>query len=52
MQKTTLPAVVSTFVVSFAFWVLLTWSFTAQELIVGALISLAVALFSPMSWQL
>ena len=46
MQKTTLPAVVSTFVVSFAFWVLLTWSFTAQELIVGALISLAVALFA------
>ena len=46
MQKTTFPAVVTTFVVSFAFWVLLTWSFTAQELIVGAVVSLAVALFS------
>jgi multicomponent Na+:H+ antiporter subunit E len=37
---------VATFAVSFAFWVLLTWSFTAQELIVGAVVSLAVALFS------
>ena len=46
MQKTTFPAVVATFVVSFAFWVLLTWSFTAQELIVGAVVSLGVALFS------
>ena len=46
MQKTKFPAVVATFVVSFAFWVLLTWSFTAQELIVGAVVSLAVALFS------
>ena len=46
MQKTTFPAVVATFVVSFAFWVLLTWSFTVQELIVGAVVSLGVALFS------
>ena len=46
MQKTKFPAVVATFVVCFAFWVLLTWSFTMQELIAGAVISLAVALFS------
>lgn len=46
MQKAKLPAVAATFVLCFAFWILLTWSFTAQELIVGALVSLAVALFS------
>ena len=46
MQKTRFPAVISTFVVCFAFWVLLTWSFEVQELAVGAVVSLAVALFS------
>ena len=46
MQKTTIPAVVATFAVSFAFWVLLTWSFTLQELVAGAVVSLAVALFT------
>ncbi len=46
MQKTKFPAVAATFVVSFAFWILLTWSFTAQELIAGAVVSLAVALFT------
>ena len=46
MQKTKLPAVIATFVVCFAFWILLTWSFAAQELIVGAVVSLCVALFT------
>lgn len=46
MQKTTFPAVISTFIISYAFWILLTWSFSAQELIVGAVVCLAVALFS------
>ena len=46
MQKTKLPAVVATFVVCFAFWILLTWSFSAQELIAGAVVSLCVALFA------
>ena len=46
MRKTTFPAVVSTFVVCFAFWLLLTWSFTMQELIAGGVVSLAVALFA------
>ncbi|MDY6133909.1 MAG: Na+/H+ antiporter subunit E [Candidatus Limivicinus sp.] len=46
MQKTRFPAVLATFIVSYAFWILLTWSFSAQELIVGAVVSLAVALFS------
>ena len=46
MQKTKFPAVVSTFVLCYVFWILLTWSFTAQELAAGAIVSLAVALFS------
>lgn len=46
MQKTTVPAVISTFIVSYAFWILLSWSFSTQELAVGAVVSLAVALFS------
>ena len=46
MQKTKFPAVVATFLLCFAFWVLLTWSFAVQELAVGAAVSLAVALFS------
>lgn len=46
MQKTTFPAVLATFVVSYGFWILLTWSFAGQELITGAVVSLAVALFS------
>ena len=46
MQKTRLPAVISTFIVCYAFWILLTWNFSAQELTAGALVSLAVALFS------
>ena len=46
MQKTRFTAVVSTCIVSYAFWILLTWSFSAQELAAGAVVSLAVALFS------
>jgi multicomponent Na+:H+ antiporter subunit E len=46
LQKTKFPAVVSTFVVCFAFWLLLTWSVDVQELIAGGVVSLAVALFS------
>ena len=46
MQKTRLPAVISTFVVCFLFWLLLPWSFTVQEMAAGAVVSLAVALFS------
>ena len=46
MQKTRSTAVVATFIVSFAFWLLLTWSFAVQELIAGAVVSLAVALFA------
>ena len=46
MQKTKFPAVISTFIVCMAFWVLITWSFDTQELIAGAVVSLAVALFS------
>ena len=46
MQKTKFPAVIATFFLCMAFWVLLTWSFTVQELTAGAVVSLAVALFS------
>ena len=46
MRKTTFPAVLSTFVVSFLFWILLDFSFKVEELVAGAVVSLAVALFS------
>ena len=46
MRKTKAPAVVAAFVVCFAFWLLLTWSVKPQELIAGAVVSLAAALFS------
>ena len=46
MRKTTFAGVVSTFVVCFAFWILLTWSLDKQELLAGGIVSLAVALFS------
>ena len=46
MQKTRFPAVISTFVLCFGFWMLLTWSVAPQELAAGAVVSLAAALFS------
>ena len=46
MPKTKFPAVISTFVLCMAFWVLITWSFKVEELAAGAVVSLAVALFS------
>ena len=46
MQKTRFPAVITTFILCLGFWVLITWSFTVQELAAGAVVSLAVALFS------
>ena len=46
MPRIKLPAVVSTFCLCFVFWLLLTWSFTAQEMIAGAVVSLAAALFA------
>ena len=46
MPKTKFPAVLSTFLLCFCFWILLTWSFTTQELAAGAAVSLAAALLS------
>lgn len=46
MKKATFPAFLSTFVLCAAFWLLLTGSFDKQELIAGAIVSVAVALFS------
>lgn len=46
MPKTKFPAVLSTFVLCFLFWLLLTWSFEMQEMAAGAVVSLGVALFS------
>lgn len=37
---------ITTFILCMAFWVLLTWSFAVEELAAGAVVSLAVALFS------
>ena len=36
----------STFILCYAFWILLTWSFEIQELAAGAVVSLAAALFA------
>ena len=46
MPKTKIPAVIVTFVLCMAFWVAITWSFADQELLAGAVVSLAAALFS------
>ena len=46
LRKTTFPKVAATFVVCYAFWILVTWSLAAQELIAGAVVSAAVALFN------
>ena len=46
LRKTTFPKVAATFVVCYAFWILVTWSLAAQELIAGAVVCLAVALFT------
>jgi len=46
LPKTKIPAVISTFVLCFGFWMLLTWSVDTQELIAGAIVSLVAALFS------
>ncbi|MCR5137102.1 MAG: Na+/H+ antiporter subunit E [Oscillospiraceae bacterium] len=46
MQKTKFSAVAATFLVCFVFWVLLDFSFKAEELLAGAIVSLAVALFT------
>lgn len=46
MKKASFPAVISVAVLCFIFWLLMTWSFAAEELIAGGVISVAVALFS------
>ena len=46
MPKTKIPAVIATFVLCMAFWVLITWNFSSQELLAGAIVSLAAALFA------
>ena len=45
-KKTTVAAVIPTFILCYFFWILLTGSFAAQELIVGAIVSILVAWFS------
>lgn len=46
MPKTKIPAVIATFVLCFASWLLLTWSLSTEELMAGAVVSLAAALFA------
>ncbi len=45
-RKTTFGAWFATFVLCYFFWILLTGSFAWQELVVGAVVSAGVALFS------
>lgn len=42
-KKTSLGAVISTFILCYALWIVLSWSLNAKELIVGAAVSLLVA---------
>ena len=46
LRKLSLPAVISTFLVCMGFWMLITWSVAAEELAAGAIVSLAVSLYS------
>ncbi|MDO5444763.1 MAG: Na+/H+ antiporter subunit E [Eubacteriales bacterium] len=46
MRKTQFSAVLSTFILCMAVWILLTWSFEIQELAAGVIVSLGTALFS------
>ncbi len=46
MQKTRFSAVLATFVLCMVLWIFLTWSFAVQELVAGAVVSLATALFA------
>lgn len=46
MQKAKFSSIVSTFVACFLLWLVITWSVDAQELLIGAITSLAVAVFS------
>jgi len=46
LSKTKFSGVLSTFIICLGFWILLTWSLDTEELAAGAVVSLAVALFS------
>lgn len=46
MKKYSFPAILSTAILCFCFWLLITASFDAQELILGAIVSIVVAIFS------
>ena len=44
MQKTRFTSVLSTFIVCYVFWILLTWSLSPEELAAGAVVSFFVVL--------
>ena len=46
MPKTRFSSVVSTFIFCYAAWILFTWSFAAQELVIGAIVCVVVAIFT------
>ena len=46
MKKTNIPAIISTFIVCYLCWIVFTFTFTAEELIGGAIVSLVVAAFT------
>ena len=43
LQKTKFSSFAATFILCYAFWILLTWSFQAEELAMGAVVSIAAA---------
>lgn len=46
MKKASFPAIISTSILCFGFWLLITASLEPQEIIAGAVVSIAVAVFS------
>ncbi|WP_242948688.1 Na+/H+ antiporter subunit E [Caloramator quimbayensis] len=46
MKKTSLSAVISTFILCFVFYMLFTFAFNLEEILVGAVVSLIVAVFT------
>ena len=46
MKKTSILTVLSTFIICYICWLLFTWTFTSEEMLGGAVVSLIIALFT------
>ncbi len=46
MRKVRFSSIVSTFIFCYAAWILFTWSFAAEELIIGAIVCVVIAIFA------